>query len=328
MASLVDGRKTSKTVGGDRKRLTLGPMRVERARYFLAAVETGSIRAAAIRCGVSQPSLGQQVVMLEEELDVVLFTRSRNGVRPTLAGQALIEPMTRLVAAEDAVRDAAADSSGAYRGTVSIGAISVLAETVIAPVVGHLREHHLDLRFTLSESSSTDIESRVVVGDLDFGVITMPTDPVVHSLLRSPLLTASVGALVRTDHLFAQREILHWHDLETWPIVAMQPGTVMWERLHQGISRPDVVVQAMSARSVALMVAHGAGVGILAPFTASVDLPGLHWIPIRDCEPIHIGLVQRRDTQPSPSALIVRGLIQDRATELLDSAVVGVHPPE
>lgn len=266
--------------------------------------------------------------MLEEELDVVLFTRSRNGVRPTLAAQALIEPMTRLVAAEDAVRDAAADSGGTYRGTVSIGAISVLAESVIAPVVGQLREHHLDLRFTLWESSSTDIEARVVVGDLDFGVISMPSDPVVHSLVRFPLLTASVGALVRNDHLLANREVLHWHDLQTWPIVTMQPGTVMWERLRRGIDRPDVVVQATSARSVALMVAHGAGIGILAPFTSSVDLPGLRWIPLRDSEPIRIGLVQRRDTQPSPSALIVRGLIQDRATELLDSAVAGVLPPD
>jgi DNA-binding transcriptional LysR family regulator len=303
-------------------------MRVERARYFLAAVEAGSIRAAALRCGVSQPALGQQIVMLEEELDVVLFTRSTNGVRPTLAGQSLIEPMTRLVAAEDSVRNAAADSGGSYHGTVSIGAISVVAETVIAPVVGQLREHHLDLRFTVSEASSTDIETRVIVGDLDFGVITMPSDPVDHHLLRFPLLAVSAGALVRTDHLLAQRDVLHWHDLETWPIVAMQPGTVMWERLHRGISKPDVVVQAMSARSVALMVAHGAGVGILAPFTSSVDLPGLRWIPLRDCEPIRIGLVQRRDTQPSPSALIVRGLIQDRAAELLDSAVHGVLPPE
>lgn len=265
--------------------------------------------------------------MLEEELDVVLFTRSRNGVRPTLAGQALIEPMTRLVAAEDAVRNAATDSGGTYRGTVLIGAISVVAETVIAPVVGQLREYHPDLRFTLSESSSTDIETRVVVGELDFGVITMPLGPAVHGLLRTPLLTASVGVLIRNDHLLANRDFLHWHDLETWPIVAMQPGTVMWEQLHRGIRRPDVVVQAMSARSVALMVAHGAGIGILAPFTSSVDLPGLRWIPLRDSEPTHIGLVQRRDTQPSPSALIVRGLIQDRAIELLDSAVTGVRPP-
>ena len=91
-------------------------MRVERARYFLAAVETGSLRAAAARCGVSQPAIGQQIGLLEEELDVVLLTRSRTGVRPTPAGQALIDPMTRLVAAEDSVLGAATESGASACG--------------------------------------------------------------------------------------------------------------------------------------------------------------------------------------------------------------------
>ncbi|WP_443049218.1 LysR family transcriptional regulator [Streptomyces sp. NBC_00316] len=47
-------------------------MRVERARYLLAAVRTGSLRSAAAACGVSQPTIGQQLTTLEEELDVVL----------------------------------------------------------------------------------------------------------------------------------------------------------------------------------------------------------------------------------------------------------------
>ena len=52
-------------------------MRVERARYFLAAVETGSLRAAAARCGVSQPTIGEQLRLLEEELDVALLTAGK-----------------------------------------------------------------------------------------------------------------------------------------------------------------------------------------------------------------------------------------------------------
>jgi DNA-binding transcriptional LysR family regulator len=69
-------------------------MQVERARYLLAAVDTGSFRAAAARCGVSQPTLGQQVTSLEEELDVVLLIRSRHGVRLTPAGETMLGPLS------------------------------------------------------------------------------------------------------------------------------------------------------------------------------------------------------------------------------------------
>lgn len=301
------------------------PMRVERARYFLAAVETGSLRAAADRCKISQPALGQQISLLEEELDVVLLTRSRAGVRPTPAGQALLNPMTRLVAAEDAVLDAATESGGAYRGRIAIGAISVVAETVIAPVVGRLRDHHPDLRFTITESGSSAIESGVASGELDFGVVTMPTDPPAAAIERTVLLQTPIGIVVRRDHLLADRDSVRWKDLETWPIVAMREGTVMWERLHAGVTNPDVVVEAMSARTVKVMVANGAGIGILAPFDTSADVPGLHWIPLRDTPPVRIELVQRRDTRPSPAALVVRRLITVRAAELLASALGAEH---
>ncbi|GAA4947902.1 hypothetical protein GCM10023224_34660 [Streptomonospora halophila] len=295
-------------------------MRVERARYLLAAVETGSLRAAAARCGVSQPTLGQQVSLLEEELNVNLLIRSRHGVRPTAAGQAMIGPLSRLVAAEDAALGAAADSGGAYQGRVAIGAISVVAETLVAPVVARLRNEHADLRFSVSESSSGDIEARVLDGGLDFGVISAPTAAAASGLRRSPLLTAPVGAVVRTDHLLAQRDELAWQDLATWPIVTMRSGTVMWERLHENVAEPDVVVQAMSARLVKVMVGHGAGIGVLAPFETSTDVPGLRWIPLRSADPVEICLVQRSGSQPSPSALTVRRLVEERAAELLASA--------
>jgi DNA-binding transcriptional LysR family regulator len=291
-------------------------VRVERVRYFLAAVETGSLRAAAARCGVSQPTVGQQIALLEEDLDVVLLTRSRHGVRPTPAGQALLEPLGRLVAAEDAVRESAMESSGAYRGRVQIGGVSVAAETIIAPVVGRLREHHPGLRFTVREGASAAIEGAVLDGELDLGVITTPLGPAAPGVRRTPLVSAPIGIHVRTDHPLAGRDHVRWRDLETWPIVTMRAGTVMWETLHRNVAAPDVVVQAMSARTVKVMVGQGAGVGILARFGTSADITDLVWLPLRDAQPVQLCLTQRQDSRPSGSALIVQRLIRARADEL------------
>ncbi|MBB4908483.1 LysR family transcriptional regulator [Actinophytocola algeriensis] len=301
-------------------------MRVERARYFLAAVETGSLRSAAARCGVSQPTVGQQIALLEEELDVVLMTRSRRGVRPTAAGQALLEPLRRLVAAEEAVRESATESGGAYAGGVHIGGVSVTAETIIAPVVGHLRAHRPGLRFTVREGASADIEAAVLAGDLDFGVITTPSHPARAGLHRVPLISAPVGVLAPADHPLAGRDHVDWADLASWPIVTMRAGTVLWDVLHRHVPRPDVVVQAMSARTLKVMVAQGAGLGLLGGFDTSADIPDVVWLPVRDAAPIRLCLVQRKDSQPSRAALIVRRLIKARADELADRAASVEHP--
>lgn len=301
---------------GERFSFYDGRVRVERVRYFLAAVETGSLRSAAARCGVSQPTIGQQVALLEEELDVVLVTRSRHGVQPTAAGRALLEPLSRLVAAEEAVRGAAMDANGSYRGRVQIGGVSVTAEMIVAPVVGRLREDHPGLRFSVREGASAEIEGAVLAGELDFGVITTPLHPPAGGLRRVPLVSAPVGVYVRTDHPLAGRDHVRWRDLQSWPVVTMRAGTVMWELLHQHVSAPDIVVEAMSARTVKVMVGQGVGLGFLARFETSADIADLAWTPVRDAPPVQLCLVQRTDSQPSRSALIVRRLIRATVDEL------------
>jgi DNA-binding transcriptional LysR family regulator len=292
-------------------------MRVERARYFLAAVETGSLRAAAARCGVSQPTVGQQISSLEEELDVVLLTRSRHGVRPTPAGEALIEPLGRFVRAEDAVREAAMDSSGAYRGRVQIGCVSAIAEAIIAPVVGRLRERHPGLRFTIREGASATVEGAVASGELDFGVITTPAHPAGVGLRRVSLVEAPVGICVRDDDPLAGSDGVHWRDIEARPIVTMRSGTVLWELLHRNVAHPDVVVEATAARTVRVMVGQGAGLGIIARLDTAADVTGLVWIPLRDAPPLALCLTERRDSRPSRAALVVRQLIRARADEMV-----------
>lgn len=291
-------------------------MRVRRARYFLAAVETGSLRAAAARCGVSQPTLGEQVALLEEELDVVLLTRSRRGVRPTAAGLAMVLPLTRLVEAEDLARRAAAESGGAYSGQVSIGTVSALVENLLAPVVARLRSDHPGLRFRVVEASSTEIEAQVLAGDLDLGLATALATPPPRGVRRTPLFSTPLCAVTPVDHPLAGRHELCWDDLGAWPIVTMRPGTALWDQLHRHVPDADVVVHAMSARSVTLLVERGAGIGILARFAGQPDPSRLRMIPVRGAARVEVGALQRADSRPSPASLVVRRLLEARGAEL------------
>lgn len=291
-------------------------MRVTRARYFLAAVRSGSLRSAATACGVSQPTIGQQLTLLEEELNVVLLTRSGRGVRPTAAGESMIEPLSRLVAAEDAVHEAALASSCAYQGTVRIGGVSMTVEMIVAPVVGRLRASYPGLRFSVREDASSDIEAAVLAGDLDLATITTPADDAAPGLTREHLVSSPVGIQVTPEHPLATRASVRWADLNPWPIVSMRRGTVLAKLLHDQLPSADTVVEAMSARTVQVMVAQGAGVGFLAGVGAGSRRAGLAWIPVTDAEPIVVSLVQRSDSPLSRAASIVRNVLRDRAKEL------------
>ncbi|MFT7372048.1 MAG: DNA-binding transcriptional LysR family regulator [Oleiphilaceae bacterium] len=65
--------------------------------YFLAAYEEGSITAAASRCFIAQPSITHAIKSLEARLGVILFERSKQGIKPTTEGHKLYKLATDLL---------------------------------------------------------------------------------------------------------------------------------------------------------------------------------------------------------------------------------------
>lgn len=61
-------------------------MDTHRLKYFLRIAEQGSITGAAASLGIAQPALSRQIRLLEEDLGVALFRRTRRGVQLTEEG--------------------------------------------------------------------------------------------------------------------------------------------------------------------------------------------------------------------------------------------------
>ena len=62
-------------------------MEFHQLNYFLAAAQTQNFRKAAELCIVAQSALSRQIAMLEDELEVALFTRNKKRVTLTEEGQ-------------------------------------------------------------------------------------------------------------------------------------------------------------------------------------------------------------------------------------------------
>ncbi len=73
-------------------------MELRHLRYFIAAVEEGSLQKAAARLNIAQPALSRRVRDLEVELGCPLFLRGPRGIVPTPAGRLLYEDGIRAVA--------------------------------------------------------------------------------------------------------------------------------------------------------------------------------------------------------------------------------------
>src|SRR5258705_13507290 len=102
-------------------------MEIHQLRYFCAVADTNSFSRAAVQAHVSQPSLSQQILKLEDELGARLFDRLGRSVRLTEVGKTFL-PRARAVLRElEAARGDVVERKDSVGGAICVGVIPTIA---------------------------------------------------------------------------------------------------------------------------------------------------------------------------------------------------------
>lgn len=123
-------------------------------RSLVAAVEEGSLSAAARRLGITQPAVSQQIAALEQSYGVDLVVRGRNGVRPTEAGSLAVAHAGEVLARLARLGDELAALQASGNGRLVVACAMLVAQTVLVPVLSDLRTTHPGLRIDLRASDA------------------------------------------------------------------------------------------------------------------------------------------------------------------------------
>ncbi|HSK26976.1 MAG TPA: LysR family transcriptional regulator [Jiangellales bacterium] len=143
-------------------------------RCFLAAYELESFTAAAAELGYAQPTLSEQVRLLERTLGATLFRRGGRGVVPTEAAEALRPHAERTLAEAEAARRAVAATSALETGTVRFGIFGSARLYLGATLVADVLERHPGLRVELIGQNSTVVREDLRRGRLEAALIVLP----------------------------------------------------------------------------------------------------------------------------------------------------------
>lgn len=100
--------------------------------YFHVTASEGSIKAAGDKLGVTQPTVSEQLRMLERSLGVELFDRTPSGLRLTQAGRQAYEHTSAMFLAGERLVTALGRQLSAPDVTLRVGVSASMARTVAA----------------------------------------------------------------------------------------------------------------------------------------------------------------------------------------------------
>ncbi|WP_299813137.1 LysR family transcriptional regulator [uncultured Roseibium sp.] len=221
-------------------------------RYFMAAAEAGSIRAASRELNVASSAVNRQILWLEEALGLQLFDRVARRLRLSQAGELLLAHIRRTYSDFDGTVAELDALKGLRRGTVSIASVESVAEKLLPAIISSFRKSYPGIHVNVAVSSSREAARKVGAAEADVGFTFDP--PETSSLTIAFQHDLVIGALMSPAHPLAGEKMLSLQDCLKYPVALPAEGLSLRTRIDVVRARiPGASRTYVEANSLRLM---------------------------------------------------------------------------
>lgn len=240
-------------------------------RHFCVLSETLSFRNAAEQLNIVQPALSMSIRRLEDEFGVALFDRTTRAVSLTTAGRAAYQDIKKALKHLDRAKYQAARADQGLSGHLEIGFVGSASFELLPSIIRTFRAAYPDIVLSLQESVSKRVMALLSSGDLDLGIIRVPT---VHhaGVTIQALEEGCFVAVVPTGSEWAARssggeiDLRQLHDapfinfaLSEAPLLHM----AVVEACREAGFVPRIVQEAIQVQTLVTIVESGLGVALV-----------------------------------------------------------------
>jgi len=299
-------------------------MELRQIRYFVKAVELGSITRAALDLGIAQSAVSLQISQLESELSVRLLQRNPRGVSATEAGNAFLrEAYVILRHAERAICNS---QQSRLMGAVTVGFAPASTPVIGLPLLRAMRARYPDIRLHVVESLSGHLSSMLDNRQLDIALLFNPKQSIHWNAV--PLLEQKLYLISAHDFLplQARTDRLSVRDLRDIPLLLPTPSNGLRNTIDAACIRagfqPQIAaeIDCLSLLMDAVYTGLGATVQPWAAMGRYADAQRqLHLGEIDDPQLRHTySLCSLYDEELSGAALRVRSVLKECLADLVE----------
>jgi DNA-binding transcriptional LysR family regulator len=253
-------------------------------RLFLTVVEQGSLTGGAQAINLALASASERISGMEALLGAPLLERTRRGVRPTAAGDALIRHARLVLYQVEQMRGELRSYGTGLKGRIGLLCNTAALTAFRSEQLCQFLVAHPDLSVDLDERPSVEIAQAIVDGRADLGIAADIAD--LAALQLRLLAHDQLVVVASAKHPIAGKQVVAFSDVIGEPFVGVSDAaleTHLAERASRLGRQLHYRIQLRRVRDVGLLIEAGVGIAILSESSvAELDRPGLAAVPLQE----------------------------------------------
>lgn len=241
--------------------------------YFLAVARELNFTKAAESLYVSQTAVTQQIKVLEDQLGVHLFSRTKRKVTLTPAGKVFLEEALGVLnRMEMAVERTRAVSSG-FTGTLKIGFTAGIGNTEISERIQAFHQTFPNIAMRFVSLSPSMLLKQLKKGELDLVLMPLFAESFYRDIQYKRLAWDRMMLVLPHNHVLAQKKYVTWSEIrEEKLIMPSTPNSEIGEdqKIIESFLRigcqPNVVDHIEDVETIFFMVSANMGITILPAY--------------------------------------------------------------
>ncbi len=142
---------------------------------YIVAVDTyRHFGKAAEHCFITQPTLSMQIKKLEEDLEIIIFDRSKQPLIPTDVGQRIVEQARVVLKQTDEINNIVKDHKNQVSGLLRVGIIPTLAPYLLPVFIGKYKKKYPNIFIKVVEQTTENIVELLNKDLIDVGILVTP----------------------------------------------------------------------------------------------------------------------------------------------------------
>ena len=197
-------------------------MTITQLQYVLAVAEHKNFTLAAEKCFVTQPTLSMQIQKIEEELNILIFDRSKKPIQLTAIGQKIVEQAKNIVNEAGKIKDIVEFQKGFIGGEFRIGIIPTIMPTLLPMFLNNFIKKYPKIKLIIEELNTNEIITRLKNGHLDAAIAATPLED--EKIKEIVLYYEPFVAYVPENNIISQKAEIEISDLNLDEILLLQDG--------------------------------------------------------------------------------------------------------